>query len=128
MPGFMTAPPAATVNMLWTGYGMLNGPVTVPKARLWLIADSTAPDSRVVASYGENGVHGTLLRHELGEVASVNPSGRGVTVRLVDGRTVSLVSAPCVCGAGAVGHGAPVDGRHRITNLNPTMFDVWSAS
>lgn len=109
------------VFCLWNGYGPISGALVIPRGRLWLLAETEEPDALLVARVGSNHPQtGRVVYEDLGEVLAVElRAGQRVRVRVADGRVVSQILAPCVCGAGAVGYTGPIPERHHLRMLAP---------
>jgi hypothetical protein len=119
----ISAPPRKEVYVLYGQYGAVSGAVTHPRARLWLLTNDAAddPDAVIFARIAYNHPQsGAVVYQDLGEIAQGKLRGNGgAEVHLVDGRPVSMVPAPCVCGAGAVGSAMPEAGRISLNYVNP---------
>ena len=119
----ISAPPRKDVYVVWGNYGALSGAVTHPRARMWLLTDDSSenPNSTIFVRVAWNHPQsGQVVYEDLGEIAQAKLRSSGSSeVHLLDGRPVSLVAAPCVCGAGAVGNAMPEEGRISLTYVNP---------
>jgi hypothetical protein len=118
--GVMSAPPRKQVFIVWGSFGTLSGAVSQPRGRLWILADGPELDATMTARAAWNNPRtGGVEYADLGPVADVTVRhGNHVAARLASGGTINLVSAPCVCGAGAVGNALPETGRLSIQNVS----------
>jgi hypothetical protein len=120
--GFATAPPRTDIYVLYAQYGTVNGAITSPKARIWLIAESADSDARMKIIVARNDPTGHVEYADLGYVTAADIQGtRVISATLADGRNIMLMTAPCVCGAGAVGYAGPTTERHNLQFINPQV-------
>lgn len=107
------APPRKDIWLVWAQYGQLGGARTIPRARLWILAESqTDLDCPLTATIAWNHPStGAVVYEDLGEIRKVVINSRIAEVHLPTGSIVTLTIAPCVCGAGAVGQAPPEEGR-----------------
>lgn len=118
------APPSTEVFLLWAGYGTINGCRTYPRGRLWLIAESAAPDARLLCRIAWNHPKsGQVVYEDVGQVSGAKIGRKWAEVYFFNGQKLGQVMAPCVCGAGAVGQAGPLTDRHTITPLNPASHE-----
>lgn len=108
------------IHVVWGGYGALSGVIVQPRGRLWILADGPELDAVMTARAAWNRPKGGVEYADLGPVSAVTVRrGNHLHVRLANtGATIDLVSASCVCGAGAVGNALPEPGRLAITNVS----------
>lgn len=118
-----TAPPRKDVYLLWGNYGAITGVRSHPRGRLWLLTDQHDDvDSAVICRIAWNHpTTGCVVYEDLGEVAQarIRPNSKLAEVWLTAGGSVSMVVAPCVCGAGSVGNALPDEGRISLNYVNP---------
>jgi hypothetical protein len=123
MPGVISAPPRKSVFLVWANYGSITGARSVPRGRLWILTDDPNDlDSTMWLRIAWNHpVSGQVEYEDLGEIAiaRVRNGGKLAEVQTVDGTRLSMVVAPCVCGAGAVGNAPPDEGRISLQYVNP---------
>jgi hypothetical protein len=115
------AAPRQAVYMLWAGYGTISGARSYPRGRLWLLTTSVEPDADVICRIAWNHPStGRVEYEDLGSVAKATTRGqRSAEVYLASNEVVTFVTAPCVCGAGAVGNALPAPGRVSLQYVNP---------
>ena len=127
--GFLTAPSRQEVKIALTMYGPVTGlPEIGPaagKARVWLMPDPGFPQVRtglLRVAYNALEEPGQPLRYMdlpvTRAVVRTTRTGRSIAVT-VPGRPtpVSQIEAPCLCGAGQVGHAGPVNDRHAVVQV-----------
>lgn len=119
--GVLNAPPREDVFILWAQYGALGGAIVQPRARMWLTTDTNIPDPDIPIHciVAWNSPSGAVI-YETHEIAAarIRPNNTA-EVHLADGRVLTFITAPCVCGAGAVGNAMPQVGRISLTYVNP---------
>lgn len=118
----MSAPPRKDVYLLWGSYGALSGARVSPRGRLWLLTDQhNDPESEITCRVAWNNPTTGLVDYEdLGVVSSARiRSGEKLAEVYTSAGLISLVVAPCVCGAGAVGNALPEEGRISLSYVNP---------
>lgn len=111
----MKAPPKEQIDVCLSAYGMLMGAVSAPKARMWLIVQA---DGTVLCRVATNDPQtGVAVYQDLGAVSSAEirhgQSGRTIQIQTASG-VVTVVEAPCVCGAGAIGYAGPASTPHSV--------------
>lgn len=127
--GVLNAPPRERVLSAGSLYGSASstsGSAALgPKVRLWALVDEETNTGRLIA-YRPDGTG--LQRTDFGliERMVVTRGARGKhqwTVTLASGEVITASAAPCVCGAGKVGHAGPVDGRHTIQTVRGSLLE-----
>ena len=118
----MSAPPRQAVYLLWGQYGSIGGVRVYPRGRMWLLTDHhddvTSPIFCRIA--WNHPVTGCVAYEDLGEIshARLRNNARTAEVSTSVG-VVTMVAAPCVCGAGSVGQALPDEGRITLNYVNP---------
>lgn len=120
----VNAPPRKDVYLLWGQFGSIGGARVHPRGRLWLLTggDIDNVDEPVLCRIAWNDpTTGVVVYEDLGEVAQarIRPNSTSAEVWTKAGDTVTFVTAPCVCGAGAVGNALPDEGRISLNYVNP---------
>lgn len=121
----VNAPPRKDVYLIWGSYGAVGGARVHPRARLWLLTggDLNNMNEPILCRIAWNHpTTGAVVYEDLGEVAAarIRPNATSAEVHLAGGGPpVTFVTAPCVCGAGAVGNAAPDEGRISLNYVNP---------
>ena len=129
----LRAPPATKIGLVASAYGRASfGPFTTPRCRAWIVydpdGDVTEPRLQIAVNRSDaqpthpaveifNDDPGANARgarwYDLGIVAHAEISPKSWSVRLKDDSTpLTMVSAPCACGAGSVGLAGPSPHRH----------------
>lgn len=117
-----TAPPRKDIYLLWGQYGSISGARVRPRGRLWLLTDQhddleSMIDCRIAWN---NPSTGMVEYEDLGPVTSARIRSNQKSAEIYTSvGLITLVVAPCVCGAGAVGNAMPEDGRIALTYVNP---------
>lgn len=106
--------------LLWGSYGAISGARSHPRGRLWLLTDEhDNVESPILCRLAWNHpMTGVVEYEDLGEVAHARIKAKLAEVWTPAGQ-VSLVVAPCVCGAGSVGNALPDEGRISLNYVNP---------
>jgi hypothetical protein len=118
----INAPPRQAVYLLWGQYGAIGGARVHPRGRMWLLTDQHDDvNSPITCRIAWNHpTTGCVQYEDLGEInhARFRNNARSAEVSTPVG-LVTMVAAPCVCGAGSVGQALPDDGRITLTYVNP---------
>jgi hypothetical protein len=116
-----SAPPRKPVFLVWGSYGAISGSRSHPRARLWLLTDEhDNVESPVLCRIAWNSpISGCVEYEDLGEVTHARIRDQRLAEVWTSSGQVSLVIAPCVCGAGSVGNALPDEGRISLNYVNP---------
>ena len=93
-----------------------------PRGRLWLLTgEHDNVESPIICRIAWNHpISGCVEYEDLGQVALARiRSNQKLAEVWTDVGQVSLVVAPCVCGAGSVGNALPDEGRISLNYVNP---------
>ena len=114
-----SAPPRKDIYLIWGQFGMIGG-ARILGGRLWQLADGADPDAGIICRIAWNSpVSGQVVYEDLGVVSSARIRNNQTAEVYSDAGFVTMVAAPCVCGAGSVGQAGPDEGRISLTYVNP---------
>jgi len=101
------------ISVALAGYGQFSSSgVNHSRARVWVLAEPTSNFGEVRVAH--NGPDGRPVWNDIGRVTAVTASKHRWVLTFEDGTKGVLALAPCVCGAGAVGHAGPSGGPHSV--------------
>ena len=123
---YLTAPPPTTYWVSITDYGRATFPdgTADARVRMWLVHPEASTDvNRAILRVATNTPQGRAAFQDFNTVRSARTRGKTIVVETSEGE-FTLVRAPCVCGAGAVGMVGPEPSGSSNFSVQPMRADL----